>query len=337
MIRDHPLKRYSDYYFFDFFRFATFLDFCLNLPIFISSCGFGFMRTSAPIRCLASSNLSVLFPMSRPQGKCVFCGGTPLSKEHIWSDWLDKIIPRGSDRFERVVHITDKIGPILEVEIKKRQGAVHTKKAYKVCVQCNTTWMSRIVEAAKPSVKLLVTGQRAHLAPDEQQKVASWIALTAMMADSVAKTQHKLPAIDIAHMFNDRCPPARWYIGVGYYEKGDAVAFNHAPLFVNFRDSRTGNVSSAFTLHLITMIVGHLYVLVHCISPANHPLANNRPIRELAPHLHPIWPTTPLLPFPPPSPLIITGALTPDGGQAMEIAHRLRDVVQATIVRTSSD
>ena len=28
------------------------------------------------------------------QGRCIFCGGTGLSKEHIWSDWLKSLIPR---------------------------------------------------------------------------------------------------------------------------------------------------------------------------------------------------------------------------------------------------
>ncbi len=38
--------------------------------------------------------------MANPQGRCVFCGGTPVTKEHVWSDWLDEVIPRGGYRYE---------------------------------------------------------------------------------------------------------------------------------------------------------------------------------------------------------------------------------------------
>lgn len=29
--------------------------------------------------------------------RCIFCGGTPLSKEHIWSEWLHDYLPSSSD------------------------------------------------------------------------------------------------------------------------------------------------------------------------------------------------------------------------------------------------
>jgi len=36
----------------------------------------------------------------KPHGRCIFCGGTGLSKEHIWSDWLSGLIPRNDEHGE---------------------------------------------------------------------------------------------------------------------------------------------------------------------------------------------------------------------------------------------
>ena len=32
--------------------------------------------------------------MADHQTFCIFCGGTPLSREHIWADWLRRYIPK---------------------------------------------------------------------------------------------------------------------------------------------------------------------------------------------------------------------------------------------------
>src|SRR6266566_295420 len=37
--------------------------------------------------------------MPKPQGRCIFCGRTGLTKEHIWADWLKKFIPKNMKQY----------------------------------------------------------------------------------------------------------------------------------------------------------------------------------------------------------------------------------------------
>src|SRR5262245_12065211 len=83
-------------------------------------------------------------------GRCIFCGKQgDMSKEHIWSDWLDEVIPRGGDHFVTVTSFLDAEGNSLPDLRQKRQGSVHTKKVRRVCRSCNGGWMSNIVNTAK--------------------------------------------------------------------------------------------------------------------------------------------------------------------------------------------
>jgi hypothetical protein len=48
-------------------------------------------------------------------GKCLFCGGgavpgNPMSKEHVWSDWIGDIIPRAEYRYESLFYRSDTPG-----------------------------------------------------------------------------------------------------------------------------------------------------------------------------------------------------------------------------------
>ena len=33
---------------------------------------------------------------SKAQGKCIFCGGEGLTKEHVWPNWIKSVLPRDS-------------------------------------------------------------------------------------------------------------------------------------------------------------------------------------------------------------------------------------------------
>jgi hypothetical protein len=88
----------------------------------------------------------------KPPGKCIFCGRTGLSKEHIWSDWLKTLIARrdmhaqGSEAFE-FDRTTNEFRVTRPMTTESKQGCMTQRKIRKVCEShCNNGWMSRAVE-----------------------------------------------------------------------------------------------------------------------------------------------------------------------------------------------
>jgi hypothetical protein len=84
--------------------------------------------------------------------ECAFCPATAkMSGEHIWSDWMNGLLP-GKKRFIS----KDKDGKVIFQRIAKELD--WTAKV--VCKPCNETWMSKIEgDHAKPSMEDLITGK----------------------------------------------------------------------------------------------------------------------------------------------------------------------------------
>src|SRR5947208_778698 len=59
----------------------------------------------------------------KPPGKCIFCGGRGLTKEHMWADWLRPYIPREMQEHRSassIFSLTD-----VEEVITRRTGDPH--------------------------------------------------------------------------------------------------------------------------------------------------------------------------------------------------------------------
>jgi len=114
--------------------------------------------------------------------KCIFCPRTNLTHEHILSDFLHTILSGADFREESFDGMMEVDGTLKFVVIPpaNHQGGVHTKAAYCVCEDCNTGWMSRIVDAASYWAKPIVRGRPIELNEIQQRQLASWIALSAI-------------------------------------------------------------------------------------------------------------------------------------------------------------
>src|SRR5258706_16361731 len=101
------------------------------------------------------------------RGRCALCGGSGMSKEPIWSDWLKAILPRvGTNSQTRIgmfYNQATNVALIVPTPTIVKQGDLHARKVRKVCKRCNSGWMSGIVGRAKPWAELLLTVGIANL------------------------------------------------------------------------------------------------------------------------------------------------------------------------------
>lgn len=261
-------------------------------------------------------------PQRVAHGQCRFCGRFGMTKEHIWNQWLQKIIPAAGDRIEslfsgRPTDLQDRS----KYNFRKKQGAVQTLTTRTVCQICNGGWMKRIGEAAQPIAAKLIKGEAVELKVIEQQNLAIWIALSAIMLHIKTKSERKLPREDMRFMNQWKHPQARWFVGIGYYD-GPKDAFA-----CHYQDGDTEKLlafqNQQVQLHSIATIMGRLftYVAVPPIAPINPVPAIGSLAQLVSPYIKPIWPPfIPIIKFPPPWFERITGTFNPNGGHALSLS-----------------
>lgn len=164
--------------------------------------------------------------MSKPQGRCIYCGGTGLSKEHIFADWLREYIPRS--RTEHNMSTTVQWPDREDRQITSRTGDTHARRLRRVCLKCNRGWMSDLQQSAKPFLVPMLEGRSTVLNRKAQKIVAAWITMTAMTAEflddeMVAVSQEDRDCLRVTGK-----TPRFWRIWISRYDgKKVSCRFHH--------------------------------------------------------------------------------------------------------------
>jgi hypothetical protein len=110
---------------------------------------------------------------------CLFCGGPADSREHLLPEWLQNVLPSK----ELAVHYRQIGGG----EKRSWEKKPFTEQARVVCEGCNTGWMSRLEDSAKPILAPAIT-RSAVCAFDlrAQQIAARWAAKTCFVFQGLA-------------------------------------------------------------------------------------------------------------------------------------------------------
>jgi hypothetical protein len=167
--------------------------------------------TRIPAVGATPEEVTVTPPKSRrggPVRRCAFCGlSGGMTKEHVWPQWLRQLAGElepvrfaHTAGFERSAADAFREMPTVTVQ---QPGSVLNLVARAVCARCNSGWMSRLEERARPLLLGLAeaacTGALYVLTPDQAAAVAAWAVKTAWMREftspsrsSTAKMRHSL-------------------------------------------------------------------------------------------------------------------------------------------------
>jgi hypothetical protein len=165
----------------------------------------------------------------KPPGKCIFCGGSGMSREHIWPEWMQNYFPAaGPDA--RSAHIVNTLGQSNSFEHGRlhRSHDILYQKLRIACRQCNNGWMSQIVEAAKHILVPLLRGEWPVLNADGASKLAAWITLFTMVIEFADPKTAAVTAEERATFKRTKSPLPNWNVYCGRYSgRQDRVAFWH--------------------------------------------------------------------------------------------------------------
>jgi len=169
----------------------------------------------------------------RRQG-CIFCTKAKVSREHIVPVWAAEVLakakPPPSRPGVRVVARHRRWSEGAEADVSQDWFAKRADFIVKcVCKECNGGWMSAIEDAAKPIVTMMIEDQRVVLDTEDQEKVAIWLGLKAIVA------QQSLPPaqgfLEWANAFaSDRRPPTSWRIQIARYQGTVPMFFGNTGL-----------------------------------------------------------------------------------------------------------
>lgn len=154
----------------------------------------------------------------------MFCEGYPISREHIWADWMLPYLPK-KNVLNHEIHSEIIFPDKNDVKIIKRSGEPQSGRLKIACVACNTGWMSDLQKEAKPILIPLMRGERYLLHRKAQKTLAAWIAMFTMVAEYMTKDPTKVGAslADRKYLKENLAVPPNWKIWIANYKGGDVL------------------------------------------------------------------------------------------------------------------
>ena len=152
----------------------------------------------------------------KPPRSCIFCGNGGVSKEHVWSEWTYKYLPkrhgyrrenefRGAGEFMRLENTKD------------FEGEPNTLKIKAPCKVCNNGWMSTLERKVKPILIPLMQGEATALSEVSQKTLATWVVVKCMVAEHGSPDDTVVSTEDERKYLKDRQePPPTWKVWIAH-------------------------------------------------------------------------------------------------------------------------
>lgn len=150
--------------------------------------------------------------MHKAPGRCIFCHGFGLSKEHLFSDWLREIFPRSGDDTHSVGEADSS-----PWRVTHAQGHSGTKKFRIVCKACNNGWMNHVDADAKYAATPLILGEKMRVSPEVQHILALWFSKIATIGDSRKPKRSVIPQAQRKYIMEHKRPPDEWEVWLATY------------------------------------------------------------------------------------------------------------------------
>ena len=123
--------------------------------------------------------------MGTGQG-CVFCGRKPLTKQHIFPNWMRKHLPDpGPGTYRRKTGV--------EPRESAYRGSPVASQVRVVCASCNNGWMERLETDARPYLTSMVVGNGREFHDTGRTLIAGWAFLTTLMIGTTLRVKPPPP------------------------------------------------------------------------------------------------------------------------------------------------
>ena len=261
--------------------------------------------------------------------ECIFCGDKPLTKEHLFADWMKSYIDRAliHHNIETALDFPDH----QDSSIKQRSGDPHSRRIKCVCKPCNSGWMSQLQEKTKPIFIPMLQGGETNLHRRAQRQIATWVVMT-VMAGEFIDLDHVTISVEERRQFRlDRSVQAHWKIWIGAHRRRKEARWIHKAMSFTEKEveaiySQTPDRANS---QATTILLGK-HLIIHVMSSPIKP----RLIRtwqfpqHFAPFMLQIWPIrNASVSWPPERAMTDKGILTVSGdlyGRSLHVVRNRR-------------
>ena len=189
---------------------------------------------------------------------CVFCGGTPLTREHVFPRWLAGVLPeqerwRGQDLAVVGKESTTAAG--LPTTTREMGERFTDSTVSRVCASCNHGWMNDLEETSRSELTLLIKGDTTTMSIEQARSLAFWVAKTCVMAQ-LTHPESAATSPSLYHlMYRDRIPPPGMRIWALATDTDEwSVRMQHVGLL--YGDTSTLEFSEPCNTHSTTIGLG---------------------------------------------------------------------------------
>ncbi len=206
-------------------------------------------------------------PSISPKGhsqRCVFCGNRPLSKEHIWPNWLRKHLKSGAPYNMHTASLLALDGGKAfwgERKDRPRTGSTMSQKLRVVCPKCNNRWMSVLQTECKPILLPFVAGEWVGLDDREQQKLAAWATMFTMVWECRDPRTQATPFSERELFRQTLVPPPSWKIWIGRAVDAWEGATNHIAWLAIDTDDIPGLITPTMNTQVTAWCLGSLFLM----------------------------------------------------------------------------
>ena len=140
---------------------------------------------------------------------CIFCGQPAGSKEHVFPNWLNSVLPSLAAG-EKAEWGYSESKPAAEFELRSwTKPNIASQVTKHVCHDCNTGWMAEMEGRIKPLITPLILGQSKTFSRHEQIEIGRWAVKTAMVLEMTNRDANHFPfeQTQLMHGKNGISPP----------------------------------------------------------------------------------------------------------------------------------
>jgi hypothetical protein len=149
---------------------------------------------------------------------CIFCGGLPLTREHVIADWISRALVAGYGAGHRSLVGQTRLGRFgAERPLRWDQSDSFDQRVRKFCARCNHGWMSTLEADVRPLLESMFWGKQAELSSADQTMLARWATKTALVAQSIEPPPDARPVIQADWLKNGEGSPPRTWVGLAMY------------------------------------------------------------------------------------------------------------------------
>ena len=226
--------------------------------------------------------------------KCIFCGGEPTTKEHVWPRWSHRYLPKVKKKWH-ALHAVEHLDRT-DIEIVKHAGDPLDWQVKCVDEKCNNGWMRQLEDAARPIMLPLMNGTQSPIFLGRRQKetLAAWIALKTIIQEYAPRASKIAHRSQLKRLWQKKLAPDRtWKIWIASYDGRAANTLWTAHPMLIVPDSvaarRKSRRATYFNSEAATYVIGQLFI--HLVrSPHEGLVRKFRFHPDVAVKLLTIWP-----------------------------------------------